>query len=114
MQFLAEVNLQAGIRRTSPSFDIPMGVRKVSLELTSSNWNSKVGTGDLEFGIEYSSDGGSSWSLLTSASGPISEKGKGIYLPTLNYSRGTDLIGKVRAYAVASIDIRIGINGTIG
>lgn len=114
MEFFAEVQLAANVRRTSPAWPIPQGVRSIHIELVSSDWNSKVGLGSIEYGLELSTDGGTTWSLLASASGQIADKGKGIYLPTLNYSRATDLVGSLRAYALPTIDIRIGINGSIG
>lgn len=114
MVFLTEVTLQAGVRRTSPAVNVPADVRSVNIELSSGNWDSKVGTGNIEFGIEYSEDGGTPWNVLAYAAGPIQARGKGVYLPTLNYSRATVLVGKVRAYVVSSISIRIGISGTIG
>lgn len=112
-QFFAERDIQAG-KWSSPSFTLPTVFtgKQISVRLGSSQWADK--TGEVEFGVEYSTDNGSTWKLLFSAFFTIGVVGRiNSAMPYIacNYS---DLEGKkIRVFVNSTVTIKLSASGEI-
>lgn len=70
----------------SPSQNMGNGNRWVEVQLTSSEWDAKAGTGVVTWGAQYSPDNGATWRLLIGGPDDIGARGRDGLLPRVRLS----------------------------
>lgn len=108
----AEGLCPAGVQTNSASRNVPNGnFSHVDATLSSTEWDAKAGTGTIEWGLEWSLDGTTWQRWLYGAPEPIGGRTRTGGMPFVSANAaGIAAIasGRVRLFAIPTVDIRIG------
>lgn len=107
-----EVQYYADQLAVGPVIKLNNDSGNLTIEITSSEWDEKAGTGIVTCGFEWSTDNGKTWKLLVSFRTNIGQRGlRG--MPRMTYNAKDKIKGvRVRPFVLTTADIKLGFVGT--
>ena len=107
-----ERQFYANTKDVSPAINLTSKSRTIDVWITSSEWDSLVDTGKIQFGFEKSSDNGQTWEFLVGLTITIGYRNAKGIMPNIHYSSPGRIKGvRIRAFVLSDVDIKVGFTG---